>query len=135
MQHHERLDGSGYPRGIKGGEILLETKILTVADVVEAMASHPYRPSLGIGAALSEIAANAGKYYDPEVARMCIALFREKDAPLPGRPRPPERTQGLRQATRPYSHSIINGACKPLSCIDVFSATRIFTVRFTVNFI
>ena len=79
LQHHERLDGSGYPRGIKGGEILLETKILTVADVVEAMASHrPYRPSLGIDAALDEIAANAGKYYDPEVVRTCIALFRDK---------------------------------------------------------
>lgn len=79
LQHHERLDGSGYPRGIKGDEILLETRILTVADVVEAMASHrPYRPSLGIDAALDEIAANAGKYYDPEVARICIALFREK---------------------------------------------------------
>jgi HD-GYP domain-containing protein (c-di-GMP phosphodiesterase class II) len=79
LQHHERLDGSGYPRGIKGDEILLETRILTVADVVEAMASHrPYRPSLGIEPAFAEIAANAGKLYGPEVVHTSIALFREK---------------------------------------------------------
>ena len=78
-QHHERLDGSGYPRGLKGDEILLEARILMVADVVEAMASHrPYRAALGIEPALQEIAANAGKIYDAEVARVCIGLFREK---------------------------------------------------------
>ena len=78
-QHHERLDGSGYPRGLMADEILLEARILTVADVVEAMASHrPYRPAQGIEPALEEISANAGKYYDADVVRACIALFREK---------------------------------------------------------
>jgi putative nucleotidyltransferase with HDIG domain len=77
-QHHERLDGSGYPRGLKNGEILLEAKILAVADVVEAMSSHrPYRQALGIDAALEEIEKNAGKLYDPEVVKNCIKLFRE----------------------------------------------------------
>lgn len=79
FQHHERLDGSGYPRGLKGDEILLEARIMMVADVVEAMASHrPYRAALGIEPALQEIAANAGKSYDAEVARVCIGLFRDK---------------------------------------------------------
>jgi len=79
LQHHERLDGSGYPHGLKEDEILLEAKILMVADVVEAMASHrPYRPALGTEAALQEISANAGKYYDADAARACIALFRGK---------------------------------------------------------
>jgi len=78
-QHHERLDGSGYPRGLKGDEILLEARVLMVADVIEAMASHrPYRPAIGIDLALEEVAANAGKCYDADVARVCIALFREK---------------------------------------------------------
>jgi PAS domain S-box-containing protein len=79
LQHHERLDGSGYPHGLKGEEILLEARILAVADVVEAMATHrPYRPSLGIEAALEEIAKNSGKFYDPRVAAACLTLFREK---------------------------------------------------------
>ncbi|MDP1609441.1 MAG: PAS domain S-box protein [Sulfuritalea sp.] len=79
LQHHERLDGSGYPRGLKADEILLEARIMTVADVVEAMASHrPYRPALGIDLALREISENAGKYYDAEAVRICLALFREK---------------------------------------------------------
>ncbi len=78
-QHHERLDGSGYPHGLKGDEILLEARIIGVADVVEAMASHrPYRPSLGIDAALEEITRNSGKLYDPEVVKACVRLFREK---------------------------------------------------------
>lgn len=79
FQHHERLDGSGYPRGLKGDEILLEARILMVADVVEAMASYrPYRPALGIDLALQEITAHAGQYYDADVVRSCISLFREK---------------------------------------------------------
>jgi len=79
FQHHERLDGSGYPRGLKGDEIMLEARIIAVADVVEAMSSHrPYRPSLGIDAALQEISAHAGKRYDADVVRACLALFREK---------------------------------------------------------
>jgi putative nucleotidyltransferase with HDIG domain len=78
-QHHERLDGSGYPRGLKGEEILLEARILGVADVVEAMASYrPYRPSLGIDAALEEIENKKGLLYDPEVVDACSRLFREK---------------------------------------------------------
>ncbi len=76
LQHHERLDGSGYPRGLKDGEILLQARILAVADVVEAMASHrPYRPTLGLEAALEEIAANRGKLYDPEAVDACLNLF------------------------------------------------------------
>jgi len=78
-QHHERIDGSGYPRNLKGEEILIEARILTVADVVEAMASHrPYRPSLGIEAALEEIEKNSGIFYDKTVADACLRLFREK---------------------------------------------------------
>jgi HD-GYP domain-containing protein (c-di-GMP phosphodiesterase class II) len=74
-QHHEKMDGSGYPRGVKGDEILLESKILTVADVVEAMSSHrPYRPALGISAALDEIRAGRGRAYDPDVVDACIKL-------------------------------------------------------------
>jgi len=79
LQHHERIDGSGYPQGLKGDEMLLEAKILNVCDVVEAMASHrPYRPALGIDAALDEIETRKGDLYDPAVADACIALFREK---------------------------------------------------------
>ncbi len=78
-QHHERLDGSGYPRGLKNGDILLEAHILGVADVVEAMESYrPYRPSLGIDAALEEIESKKGLLYDPEVVDACSRLFREK---------------------------------------------------------
>ena len=78
-QHHERMDGSGYPRHLKGEEILMEARILAVADVVEAMASHrPYRPSLGIDAALKEIEKNKGIFYDDSVADACLRLFREK---------------------------------------------------------
>jgi len=78
-QHHERLDGSGYPQGLKGEEIILEARILGVADVVEAMSSHrPYRPSLGIQEALAEIEENSGSFYEPEIVNVCLKLFREK---------------------------------------------------------
>jgi PAS domain S-box-containing protein len=78
-QHHERMDGSGYPQGLKGKDILLEARILAVADVVEAMASHrPYRPGLGMDAALDEIAKNRDTLYDPEVVDACLRLFKEK---------------------------------------------------------
>ncbi|MDI6741476.1 MAG: PAS domain S-box protein [Smithella sp.] len=78
-QHHERLDGSGYPKNLKGNEILIEARILSVADVVEAMASHrPYRASLGIDVALEEIEKNKGVLYDEAVANACLKLFREK---------------------------------------------------------
>ena len=76
LQHHERLDGSGYPRGLKGEEILLEARILGVADVVEAMASHrPYRPAMGIDKALEEIKKYSGILYDPEVVKACLRVF------------------------------------------------------------
>jgi len=83
-QHHERMDGSGYPRQLKGDEILIEARILAVSDVVESMASHrPYRPSLGIEAALDEIEKNKGILYDAIVAETCLRLFREKKYTLP----------------------------------------------------
>lgn len=79
LQHHERLNGSGYPQGISGADIILEARILGVADVVEAMASHrPYRRSLGIDQALEEISLNRGILYDPEVVDLCLKLFLEK---------------------------------------------------------
>jgi PAS domain S-box-containing protein/putative nucleotidyltransferase with HDIG domain len=78
-QHHERMNGSGYPRNLKGDEILMEARIMAVADVVEAMASHrPYRPTLGIEATLEEIEKNKGILYDDVVADACLRLFREK---------------------------------------------------------
>jgi PAS domain S-box-containing protein len=83
-QHHERMDGSGYPRNLKGDEIIMEARIMAVADVVEAMASHrPYRPGLGIDAALMEIEKNKGIFYDNTVADACLKLFREKSYKLP----------------------------------------------------
>lgn len=79
LQHHERLDGSGYPDGRKDESILLEARILAVADVVEAMASHrPYRPALGVDAALDEVATGRGSLYDPAAVDSCVKLFREK---------------------------------------------------------
>jgi len=79
LQHHERIDGSGYPYGLSGEEILLEARIMAVADVVEAMSSHrPYRPALGTDKALEEIKKNRGILYDPEVADTCVELFTKK---------------------------------------------------------
>ncbi len=78
-QHHERIDGSGYPLGLKDGDILLEARVLAVSDVVEAMSSHrPYRPLLGIKDALDEIEKNKAVLYDPDVVDSCLRLFREK---------------------------------------------------------
>jgi PAS domain S-box-containing protein/putative nucleotidyltransferase with HDIG domain len=78
-QHHERMNGSGYPENLKGDEILLEARILAVSDVVESMSSHrPYRPALGIEAALDEIEKNRGTLYDNAAADACLRLFREK---------------------------------------------------------
>lgn len=78
LQHHERIDGSGYPQGLKGEEICLEARIVAVADVVEAISSHrPYRPALGIDMALDEIRKQRGKFYDPEVVDACLKLFAE----------------------------------------------------------
>lgn len=79
LQHHERLDGSGYPQGLRGDAILLEARILSVADVVEAMSSHrPYRPGLGVEVALAEITRQRGIYFDPVVVDACLALFHEQ---------------------------------------------------------
>jgi PAS domain S-box-containing protein len=79
LQHHERMDGSGYPRGLLGKDTLLEARILAVADVVEAMASYrPYRPAHGVDRALEEISQNKGTLYDPEVVDACLRLFAEK---------------------------------------------------------
>ncbi len=80
QQHHEREDGSGYPLGLKGPDILLESKILAVADVVEAMAAHrPYRPALGIEKALEEIADKKAVLYNPDVVEACLGLFRNDE--------------------------------------------------------
>jgi len=77
-QHHERIDGSGYPLGLKRDSILLEARILAVADTVEAMAAaRPYRPALGVDRALEEIRSNAGKLYDPEVVEVCAKILLE----------------------------------------------------------
>ncbi len=79
LQHHERLNGSGYPQGFKNDQILLEAKIISIADVVEAISSHrPYRPALGIDVALQEIEKNKDILYDTEAVEMCLKLFREK---------------------------------------------------------
>ena len=95
LQHHERMDGSGYPRGLRGDEILPEARILGVADVVEAMNAHrPYRPALGMRAALEEIRRYRGRKFDPEAVDACLAvvaqgtvpwvgLLRDKPAPRP----------------------------------------------------
>lgn len=80
LQHHERLNGSGYPQGLKGDEILLEAKILAVADVIEAMSSHrPYRPAPGLNKALAEIKKNKGVLYEPEVVDTCLELFNKRE--------------------------------------------------------
>ncbi|MCX5806861.1 MAG: response regulator [Proteobacteria bacterium] len=79
VQHHERLNGSGYPSGLAGDKIILEARIIGVADVIESMASHrPYRPALGIGKALDEVVQNKGILYDPDVVNSSLKLFQEK---------------------------------------------------------
>ena len=76
LQHHERLDGSGYPQGLKGNDILLEARILAVADVIEAMSTHrPYRPSLGLHQAVAELVQNKGILYDPDVVDACLRIY------------------------------------------------------------
>lgn len=86
LQHHERLDGTGYPDALKGDEIILEARILIVADVVEAMSSHrPYRPGLGVEAALEEIERGRGLHYDPQVVDACIQLFQSKTFDFSGK--------------------------------------------------
>jgi HD-GYP domain-containing protein (c-di-GMP phosphodiesterase class II) len=83
LQHHERLDGSGYPRGLAGDDILMAARIIGVADVVETMASHrPYRPSMGIDKALDEITQNRGVLYTPLVVDACLRIFNKKEFKL-----------------------------------------------------
>jgi len=83
-QHHERMNGSGYPRKLKEEEIIMEARIMAVADVVESMSSHrPYRPALGVEAALEEIEKNKGILYDNTVTDACLKLFREKNYKIP----------------------------------------------------
>ena len=78
LQHHERMDASGYPQRLKGDQIMLQARILAVADVFETMASHrPYRPSLGLTRAIEEISLNCGKLYDSKVAEACLSLIKE----------------------------------------------------------
>jgi HD-GYP domain-containing protein (c-di-GMP phosphodiesterase class II) len=80
LQHHERLDGSGYPQGLSGDEISVEARILAVADVIEAISSHrPYRASRGIEVALDHIETETGRLYDSEVVRHCLTLFRDRE--------------------------------------------------------
>ena len=84
LQHHERMDGSGYPRGLAGDDIVFEARIICIADVVETMASHrPYRPSIGMDKALEEIADNRGGLYDPRVVDACLKIFSEKGFSFP----------------------------------------------------
>lgn len=79
FQHHERLDGTGYPAGLKDGRIMLEARILAVADVIEAISSHrPYRPSFGLDRALEEVRDHAGQLYDSDVVDACLRLFEER---------------------------------------------------------
>ena len=80
LQHHERMNGSGYPQGLRDSQIIMEARILSVADVVEAMTSHrPYRPALGLDKALAEISQGQGRLYDQEVVQACLHVFRDKD--------------------------------------------------------
>ena len=84
LEHHERINGSGYPNGLTGDNILMESRIMSVADVVESMASYrPYRPALGIDAALKEIEKNRGALYDTGAVDACVRLFQEKGFQLP----------------------------------------------------
>ena len=84
LQHHERMDGSGYPHGLGGKEVLIEARIVGVADVVETMASHrPYRPAMGLDKALEEVFKNKGRLYDEKVVNACLILFNEKGFEFP----------------------------------------------------
>ncbi|MBE0612894.1 MAG: HD-GYP domain-containing protein [Burkholderiales bacterium] len=84
LQHHERMDGTGYPQGLRGEDIIVEARILAVADTVESMSSHrPYRAGLGIDKALAEIERGRGTSYDAAVAEVCLKLFREKGFNIP----------------------------------------------------
>lgn len=84
LQHHERMDGSGYPQGLSGNEIRVEARIMAVADTIEAMSAHrPYRAGLGVDAALREIERGCGQQYDGATAEACLSLFRDDGFQLP----------------------------------------------------
>nr|WP_275285009.1 HD-GYP domain-containing protein [Thiospirillum jenense] len=91
-QHHERLNGSGYPQGLQGEQIILEARVLAVADVVDAMSSRrPYREARGLVSALFEIERGSGNHYDPDIVTACIRLFNQQglqvaDLEIPGNP-------------------------------------------------
>jgi HD-GYP domain-containing protein (c-di-GMP phosphodiesterase class II) len=86
LQHHEKINGSGYPLGLTGDNILLEARVLCVADVVEAMASYrPYRPALGINIALEEIEKNKGILYDNTAVDVCLRMFRHEGFSIDGK--------------------------------------------------
>ncbi|RLB06239.1 MAG: hypothetical protein DRG50_05895, partial [Deltaproteobacteria bacterium] len=88
LQHHERMDGSGYPRGLKGEEIILGARILAVADVVDAMTHHrPYRPARSLEEAIQELRQGKGRLYDPQVVDACLEVLKE------GEPLSPQNTQ------------------------------------------
>jgi HD-GYP domain-containing protein (c-di-GMP phosphodiesterase class II) len=103
LQHHERLDGSGYPRGLKEPDILLEAKIIGVADVMEAMCSHrPYRPALDPSVALAELSMNKGILYDPAVVEACLKLYGQTvPAPKASAPGLPPKLTTIAQALAP----------------------------------
>ena len=83
-QHHERMDGSGYPQGLRGDAILPEARVLAVADVIDSMASHrPYRPAVGLDAALDEVVKNRGTLYAPEVVDAAVRLINDEGYALP----------------------------------------------------
>ncbi len=99
LQHHERLDGSGYPQGLKGNDIILEARILIVADVIEAMSSHrPYRPGLGMDVALAEIVRLRGIHFDSNVVDACLTVFREHKYRFPNEMHRPQRTNSRHNA-------------------------------------
>ena len=90
LQHHERLDGSGYPDRLRDGQIILGARIIAVADVVESMASHrPYRPAQGLDRALHEIRTNRGTLYDADVVDACTQLFESGSFAFMAAPHPP----------------------------------------------
>jgi len=79
LEHHERMDGSGYPQGLKGENILLEARIIGIADVIEAMSAHrPYRAALGIEAAIEEITKHRGTLYDKQIVDICLGIYSDK---------------------------------------------------------
>jgi putative nucleotidyltransferase with HDIG domain len=103
LQHHERLDGSGYPVGLSGDDIILEARILGVADVVEAMSSHrPYRPALGLDRALEEIKQGSGTRYDSEVVDACLRILGENEADF-------NKIMAAAEENSEYALEMING--------------------------